>query len=1836
LVAGLTGGIIERSDPVEVEFTVEFDTEKPIPPGVFKLDPAAGGELSWKNPFTLVFNPASPLEPGKEYTARVDPSGLSVLGDAPAPLQPFSFTFETALPRLDVALDPVRITSDGMVLIAGRVIAGAGAPAEKIEKVLSARELGKPQWAHENGEHRFSFPPLKQGPASRTAALNWDGKILGSKDEGFLSVLIPGNARFELIGFSMENDIVLAAFSAPLKQNQDLRGFISLSGNTEVRYSLNGNILRIFGGRGNAGGVGAGTVVTLQDIPALDGRVLAEPAEYVVPGRWELPELRFTGTGTILPSSQGTSMVIETRNLSGLLVEAFRIYGDNMVQFLQVNSLGETRELERVGEPLWTRAFDLPWKDSDRNNWKRHGLDLSELARKYPGDMFHLRMSFRPRHVKYQGGPEEGEDFSGIEFPGDEFPAFGNHGEGSYWDWYQENRYEWYDSRMNPRHPAFYLNFYDHNITVGRNVLISDLGLLAKKSMDGSWMAAAVDVKTAGVLPGVDIEVLNYQGRSLYQLKTGPDGMVLFGAGSPVPLDGGLGNKLPYFLTARSGGLGRAYLKLDNSQALTVSHFDISGEKPLSGLRGLIYGERGVWRPGDDIYLTFLLSDPLGTLPASHPVSFELEDPRGRIGGQQTLTSSVDGFYPFTVSTAADAPTGNWTARVKVGGSVFAKTVKVETVIPNRLKMNLDFKGAGSFAVRGGERPFIGRETAVSLEASWLYGAPAPGLKSDLSVSFADTAAGFSEYGDYSFRDPSRSVSGERQTVWTGTLDDRGRADFTLKLNPGDKAPGRLSARFMTRVFESSGAFSTEQSAVEFSPYDRYVGLRLPRGDAARNMLLTDTEHRADIVLVGGDGKPLGGRTELECALYKLQWRWWWEKGGEEAAEFASALSRKPVAEGKVSADNGRAVWNFQVKYPEWGRYMAVVRDPQGGHAAASELYIDWPGWAGRSTEGQGAAAMLVLTPEKIGYAAGEKAAVSFPSNSAAAALVVIEKSGGVLRKEWISCTDTLTRYEFTADPSMVPNVYVHVTLLQPHLQTKNDLPLRLYGITPVMVEDPRTQLSPRIAVKGNWEPETQVSFSVNEASGRPMAYTVAVVDEGLLGLTRFSLPNPRNTFYSREASFLKSWDIFADFMGAYSGQLETLLAIGGSDDGTLDSDKETRRFKPVVRFFGPYEIARGETKTETFTLPPYIGSLRIMVLAASSSGEYKGSTSGNQGVPARAYGTAEKSVIVSSDLMVFAAVPRMLSPGDEAEIPVTAALYKEGNRTVELTLSAAGAVLSGPGRQTLSFNGSGEKTARFRIKAPNLPGALRITVTASSPGIKTAREITDLSLRTTALPVTVSQVKLLSPGEAWNGTIAFPGREGTNAASAEFSRLPPLNLEGRLHYLISYPHGCLEQTTSAAFPQLYLDKVLALDAKQLAGIRTNIAAAVDRLAQFQISGGGFSYWPGGESAHDWSSSYAGHFLIEAKRAGYAVPQDMLNKFTAFQKNRTAAWSSSSGENQAEQAYRLYTLALAGEADLGSMNRLRERKDTKPDALWRLAAAYWYAGQRDTARNLVNSLDTRPVQEQYRELSGTFGSALRDKAIILETLVLLGDTGRAKALFEETARVLAGEAWLSTQETAYALMAVIPYMRGAPGGTAAQMSAELSFGGETRSLSFSTQLAQAELGSPRGTSSSFSVRNSSSLPLYARIALRGLPEEGKEPPLSRGLALTVEYRNERGEAVDPGSVKQGEDMEIRVAVRNTSLTDLREVALVHALPASWELINQRPGPEEGGSSAFKYQDLRDDRVMTYFDLNRGASLSVVLRVNKTYGGSYLRPSIQAYAMYDESIRAVIPGVPGPD
>ncbi len=381
----------------------------------------------------------------------------------------------------------------------------------------------------------------------------------------------------------------------------------------------------------------------------------------------------------------------------------------------------------------------------------------------------------------------------------------------------------------------------------------------------------------------------------------------------------------------------------------------------------------------------------------------------------------------------------------------------------------------------------------------------------------------------------------------------------------------------------------------------------------------------------------------------------------------------------------------------------------------------------------------------------------------------------------------------------------------------------------------------------------------------------------------------------------------------------------------------------------------------------------------------------------------------------------------------------------------------------------------------------------------------------------TIAQV--IEPGKSWdNKAVAF-GLEGTNQSVLELSAVPPLNIEKRLNYLIRYPHGCLEQTSSSAFPQLFLSNVIDLTEKQKKDAQHHVQKAIDKLQRFQTGTGDFSYWPGGNYQNDWASVYAGHFLLEAKKLGYILPANLLNNWLNYQVGAAQGYVVASNNYSHTQAYRLYVFALAGQPQLGAMNRLREAANALTNdssasnsrlnkkGRWLLAAAYQTASQPEAATDLIQGMATDATTvTNVANPDKTFSSTLGDLGLQLDSLVALNKKQDANQLLEKIAEQMSGDGYQSTQGIAWALMGVSRYL----GGDTSSFTANLSQDGTASTINSdkpisSTMLVKAD--------SNVSVENTSGVRLFANLVTKGVPVAGDEISQSKGL--TIKYRVQR-------------------------------------------------------------------------------------------------------------------------
>lgn len=1810
-VNAYTGGVISQNSTIRIELTQDqpmVDLNNEIKDTPFSFSPSLKGKAFWISNNTIEFVPEEgTLKPGEFY------EGTFQLGDfveVDKKLKEFNFSFRVQERNFTLHSEPIIITATepDKVTVKGEIRFSDTVKKEEVEKMLSANGKNKNYpvnvIATDNAaRYQYVIHQIPREAEDFQLEITADGKPADIDRTQKESILIPAKGSFRFLSAQRieqpENGIEII-FSDPVSNTQDLKGLIEIPEISASIFQIKDNKVNVFF---EANQLNQLTLNIHEGVKSSQGKALGTSHSISFSELNLKPQVEMATSAAILPDSKSLIIPFRAVNLYAVDLSVIRIFENNVLMFMQTNSLSSANELRRSGRLVYKKTLWLA-KDAskDVHRWEDYSIDLAGLIHQEPGAIYRVILSFRQEYSAYPCG---GTDNQKIQFTDkdasnglvkvsgntlseeeeaawDTPEAYFYYNGGGEIDWSQ---YKWTD-RDNPCTPSYYMN---SDRTAACNVFASNLGMIVKSnSLNKLWITVNNILDTQPI-KNAQITVYNFQLQVIGKGETNDEG---FAEITP--------KGVPFIVVAESEKQ-KAYVRVVNGEELSVSRFDVGGKDIQKGLKGFIYGERGVWRPGDTLHISFILEDREKRIPDKHPVTLEIYNPKGQFYTKKISTQGLNGFYTFDVSTQPEDPTGFWNAYIKVGGTTFHKSLRIETIKPNRLKINLKLPGTILQA--------SSKEVPVLLSSAWLTGATAARLKANVEMSLSKVNTQFKNFGQYIFNNPATDFTTIKTEVFSGVLDAEGKTAFMLKLPAAADAPGMLNANFTTRVFEPGGDASIYTNSIPFSPFTSYVGINLnqPKG----KYMETDKDHVFDIVTVNPQGQ-LVNRSNLEYKIYRISWSWWWENNEESFGTYINSTSITPVASGNLLTTGGKTTIKFRVNYPDWGRYLVYVKDKESGHATGGTIFVDWPDWRGRSnkTDPSGIK-MLAFSLNKDSYEPGETATAIIPAAAGGRALASIENGSTVLQQEWIEVSSKGdTKYSFKITPEMAPNVYLHISLLQPHAQTVNDLPIRMYGVVPVFVTNPQTILQPQIRMPEVLRPETNFNVTVSEKNGKPMTYTLAIVDDGLLDLTNFKTPDPWNDFYAREALGIRTWDMYDDVLGASAGRYSSLFSTGG--DATLKpADAKANRFKPVVKFIGPFFIGKGKSQTHTLKLPMYVGSVRAMVVAGQDG----------------AYGDAEKNAYVRTPLMILSSLPRVLSTQEEITVPVNVfAMEKQvKNATVSLQVSGGGVQIVGSSQQSATFTQPGDQLVFFTLKTGNSTGKATIRLTASGGGQQT-KETIEIEVRNPNPIVTLRDSKWIESGQSADLTYALGSSSTNNHIVLEVSRIPSVDISRRFDFLYNYQHQCTEQLTSKALPLLFISQFKAVTPEEAEKIKTNVQEAIRQLYARQLPNGGFVYWPGNAVADEWITSYTGMFLTLAQEKGYAVHPNVLNKWKQFQRAAAQNWRMPQQEDswfrwqsELQQAFRLYTLALAGAPEYGAMNRMKEQPGLSAQAKWRLAAAYALTGKMKAAGELVYNAETTVVP--YSSMNQVYGSSERDEAMILETLILMNRERDALQQSKIVSKSLSQENWFSTQSTAFSLMAM--------GRLAEKLSGTLDFtwtwnGKQQPAVKSAKAVFEKELStSPK--SGVVSLKNHGKGALNADLITRTQLLNDTLPAIANNLRLEVKYTDSNGAPISVNDIRQGTDFLSVVTVSNISgTTDYSNLALTHIIPSGWEIYNERSSTAD---SKYTYQDIRDDRVLTYFNLRQGESKTFTIRLQATYAGNFILPAIQCEAMYDVSAQA---------
>ncbi|RAX57057.1 hypothetical protein CCZ01_07365 [Helicobacter monodelphidis] len=1325
-------------------------------------------------------------------------------------------------------------------------------------------------------------------------------------------------------------------------------------------------------------------------------------------------------------------------------------------------------------------------------------------------------------------------------------------------------------------------NYFIKQGRVGKHLVFTDMSILAQRSKDKLY-ATLLDITSNKPIPGVEIEAYNSRNQLIAKATTNNAGDVILPS-----------KDIYYLFTQRNEDVSA--LKL--SAPLSNDGFDVGGISPQD-IRAFLYTDRGVYRPGESIHLSLIARNKNSLLPAELPILLTLTNPRGK----ETLVdlplkqSNEFGFYNHTIEIPQNAPTGLWNVNVKIGDTEnFNKTIPIETIVPYRIAVELDAQDTLKLSEQE-------NTLAYQIHSKYLFGAPASNLDYRSSLSVIPSIFHSKKYPDYRFENPT-SYNYNAEESQKGTLDENGDAHSSFQLNSLERANSNLEAKILTQVFERGGRGVSARKSISIQLYDHFVGVQEPNS----RYIQQNSPLSLPVVVLSADDTPVAGR-KISYKIYHNRYSWWWDYSSYSSfiAAFKSDRNSQLIAEGELTSKDQPIFFTYTPS--ETGEIFIEFTDIASKSSTGTNFYVS--SWGEPTQENK--IISLKITADKEEYQLGEEAKVYFESAKGAKALVSISSQGEILQRYWIDTIGDQTELNIPITQEMLPNAYVSVSLLQNYqTSSENDRPLRLYGVVPLNVVDENTKLNLQILAKDEILPDSTLEVVIKNPKKEKFGFSLAVVDEGLLALNAFKTPNAWDYFFAKQSLGIETYDLYDLIIKKRLGEVSKVFKAGGEEAyfAKQKGDENAERFKPVAFFISPTTSDENGEATFRFDIPNYMGKLRVMVVASQQE----------------LFGSAQKEVIVNAPVVMLPTIPRSLKVGDSFSLPIELIPTQDDVGKVTLQIRSGEKIVFEQTELQTRFEGRRSQILNFKGKVQESIGTEEIVLTLMQKG-STLTDKTEIDIKAINPYVTKTQSTVIQAGE--NTTILSPTDfiKHSNEGHLIVSSYPILMLDHRLRFLIQYPYGCIEQTTSAVLPQLFMDKLSHADFINKERIAENIRAAIAKLQSFQTGDGGFAYWQGQSDSNMWGSNYAGHFMILAKKVGFYVPDSLFLRWVDYQTSQLR------NEDSPYKAYSVYLLALAGKGQMSFMNELYENQLDSLNVVdkWFLAGAYQLLGYEDIAKTITKNLSQQPDDDSQYNI-GSYGSNTRNRAIILQIYhSIYKDT--PKALYQDLKAILESESWLSTQTTSYLLLSFAMLEQE---GSKEGLQGSVSVNGTQNTL-------KNPLESYRLDSGEAKIQNAGKQPIYVNYIWEGITKEKLNPIYKGGLGLAQSFWKEDGSALPISELKQlksSTSFWIRFVLTNdNNMSEFTHIALTQGLPSGWEIENTRLNDDslpsfvkESQSRDVTYVDIRDDKIMWFFD-NIYDKKVVWVKINTVTPGSYILPPAFAEAMYNHNIQGSVAEIP---
>ncbi|MBS1774032.1 MAG: alpha-2-macroglobulin family protein [Bacteroidetes bacterium] len=1320
-------------------------------------------------------------------------------------------------------------------------------------------------------------------------------------------------------------------------------------------------------------------------------------------------------------------------------------------------------------------------------------------------------------------------------------------------------------------------------------ISISDIGLIVKEERDNIYVFAN-SIRTAQAISGAKVSFISTNNQKLYTATTDNEGVAVFN---------NISSHSPGFrvgLVTASMNDEFNFISLEKN-GVETSRFDVGGRVPnATGLNAMIYAERNLYRPGETVNISTIIRNEQWGNPGEIPVKLKLIMPNGKEFATSRKILNEEGSCEASYNLPFTATTGTYVLQVYTGNDVLlnAYNVSVEDFMPDRIKAQLkinkpDYKDGDSIQ--------------TTIQADNLFGTPAAGRNYECQLNMDKESFSPKNYADYSF--DVKNDFNFKTDFKQGKTNEKGSANEGFQLPAEIKNIGVLKGNIMLTVFDETGRPVHRYEHFNVYTQPIFIGMK-----QTEDYVSTRRPLRIPIVAVDKNGTPQNN-TVVHVSYIKHEWNTVIQ---EESGHYryVSQREEKVIRQENLRINGASNVLSF---VPELGGEYEIRVSVNGSNSYISQTFYAW-GWGDNqyssfevNNEGN-----VTIKPDKEKYNIGDDMNILLTTPFEGRMLVTVERDK-VLRHYYVSTQNKSASITLKADDVCVPNVYITATLFRPMDGT--DMPLTVaHGFKSVTVEDAATHLPVAVTVTEKSRSRTKQTITVKTSPG---AYvTVAAVDEGILQVKNYETPDAYQYFYQKVALATNSYDIYPWLLPEIKSTRSSTGGDAADQSAMRVNPMFVNRVKNVSYWSGIQQAdSRGIYKYE-IDIPQFSGDLRVMAIA------YKG----------KGFGGADQHMKVADPVIISTGLPRFLSPKDEVVMPVTLSNTTAKDATVTVTAKTNGPVsVSGSSTETIKIPANREQRVVFNIAAQQSIGAGKVTIAVKGMGETFINE-TDISIRPTA-----SLQKMYSSGtvtETSNGNISPQCNfiPTTIRGKLVLSKSPLVAFSKNISYLVQYPYGCVEQTTSAVFPQLYYKDLV----KSLYGLDDgnmnpgyNIQKAIAKLQSMQMSDGGLSYWPGGGYESWWGSTYACHFLLEAKKAGYEVNDNTTDKLLQYLKLRlnkreTEEYYYNGNQKKIiackEIAYSLYVLALAGQSQISTMNYYKAHQDMLSlDSRYLLAAAYNYSGQPVQAKQVLPPAFSGEKSNSI--FGGSFYSYVRDEAVALNALV---DIDPHNPQIGTMAKQLTGEMhnnpYLNTQENVFAILAFGKIARGANNTTA---SATLFADGKT-------------IGTTSGQDIKVDMRNYVNKNMQAKVKgkgryyyyyeLSGLTADGSYKQEDKYIKVRRTYYNRDGNPISNNTFRQNDLIIVRISISQEYSGQIDNIVITDMLPAGFEIENTRLNDMPDikwikNKAEADYEDIRDDRMNLFTSLG-GQPKDFYYMVRAVSPGTYQLGPVQADAMYNGS------------